>query len=90
MGVLVDSEPYHIKIEKELFKKLGIMVPGEEHARYMGTASDVMWTEIIRSRNLDYSINEIVEMNYRESGQYFSSSATNSAHARVGRTAGLA
>ncbi len=72
-GVLVDSEPYHIKIERELFRKLKLDISEEEHARYMGTASDVMWTEIIRSRKLDLSVDEIVELNYRESEQYFSS-----------------
>lgn len=70
-GVLVDSEPFHIKVEKRLFKKLGLNISDEEHASYMGTATDVMWNEIIRSRNLNYTANEIVALNYKEDEQYF-------------------
>jgi len=70
-GVLVDSEPYHIKAEKELFRKVGLDIPEEEHAGYTGTATDVMWREIIRLHKLDISIDEIVALNYRESEKYF-------------------
>lgn len=46
-GVLVDSEPYHIEVEKRMFQKVGVDVSDEEHASYMGTATDVMWRQII-------------------------------------------
>lgn len=42
-GVLVDSEPSHILIEKKMFKKMGLNFSDKEHAGYMGTATDVMY-----------------------------------------------
>jgi beta-phosphoglucomutase len=72
-GVLVDSEPIHVEIENLLFKKLGLLVPDDEHATYMGKASDVMWKEIIKKRDLDWNMDELVQLNNRESQAFFSS-----------------
>jgi beta-phosphoglucomutase-like phosphatase (HAD superfamily) len=47
-GVLVDSEPFHLEIEKRQFELNNLLISAEEHHRYMGVASDVMWREIAR------------------------------------------
>ncbi len=52
-GVLVNSEPYHIKVEKSVFNKLGIDVSEQEHAGYMGVATDMMWQQLIENRKLN-------------------------------------
>jgi len=65
-GVLVDTEPFHVQNEKIMFKKLGLDISEEEHAGYMGTATDVMWKKIISKRNLTYNVSEMTELTIRE------------------------
>lgn len=72
-GVLVDSEPYHVQNEKLMFSKLGLEIPDEEHARYMGTATDVMWKQIIRERNLKLDVAEITDQTIQQEIPYFQS-----------------
>lgn len=66
-GVLVDSEPFHIQNEKRMFKKLGLEISDEEHAGYMGAATDVMWEQIIRNKKLTLDVAETTALTIRES-----------------------
>lgn len=70
-GVLVDSEPFHTEIEKRQFSLNKITVPEEEHLRYLGTASDVMWKEIAERRGFLISVEELIEQNRVESLRFF-------------------
>lgn len=70
-GVLVDSEPIHIQTEKRMFRKMNLDISDEEHAGYMGTATDVMWKQIIGKRNLPLDIAEITELTIKEGLPYF-------------------
>ena len=70
-GVLVDSEPFHVEIEKRMFKKMGLDISDEEHAGYMGTATDVMWAQIIKKRNLQLDVNEMTQLTIIESKLFF-------------------
>jgi len=71
-GVLVDSEPHHIKIEKKLFAKLNLNISDEEHSTYMGTATDVMWEKIVSHKKLTLDIKDLVEQTILESKLHFS------------------
>ncbi len=66
-GVLVDSEPFHIQNEKRMFKKLGLDISDEEHAGYMGAATDVMWKQIIQNKKLSLDIAETTALTIKES-----------------------
>ena len=70
-GVLVDSEPFHVEVEKRLFKRFHLNVSDEEHRNYMGKASDIMWGEIIKKKNLPWDPTEMVRLNHEESRNYF-------------------
>lgn len=72
-GVLVNSEPYHVEIEKRMFRKMGLDISDEEHAGYMGAATDVMWRQIIEKRNLSLDINEVTEQTNKSGIPFFSS-----------------
>ena len=72
-GVLVDSEPFHVEIEKRMFKKMGLNITDEEHAGYMGIATDVMWAQIIKKRNLQWDVNEMTQLTINESKPFFNS-----------------
>lgn len=71
-GVLVDSEPFHIEIEKRQFRQNNILVSEEEHRRYLGVASDVMWKEIGQNHNLNFPVENLIEQNKSESIRFFS------------------
>jgi beta-phosphoglucomutase family hydrolase len=71
-GVLVNTEPHHIIIEKKLFAGLNLNIPEKEHSTYMGKATDVMWMEIIQKHNLTYKVQELTERNKTALVKYFS------------------
>lgn len=61
-GVIIDSEPVRQKLEKELFKKLGMDVSDEEHQSYVGTTSEGMWQGIKSNHDTPHSIAELIGM----------------------------
>lgn len=71
-GVLVDSEPFHVEIEKQQFLLNRLPISDEEHRSYLGVASDVMWKEIAERHSLNVSVEEITEQNRIESILFFS------------------
>ncbi|HCY39756.1 MAG TPA: phosphatase [Prolixibacteraceae bacterium] len=71
-GVLVDSEPFHVEIEKQQFELNKLNISDEEHHKYMGVASEVMWQEISKRHSLQHPINELIAQNRNESIRYFS------------------
>ena len=71
-GVLVNSEPYHLVIEKELFARLDLNISDEEHASYLGKSSIQMWNEIISNHKLNRTAEELAEINAEKIVEYFS------------------
>lgn len=70
-GVLVDSEPFHIAIEKRQFELNNILISAEEHNLYMGVASDMMWQEISKKHALEIAVEELIGQNKTESIRFF-------------------
>lgn len=71
-GVLVNTEPHHVIIEKKLFSGLNLNITEEEHSSYMGKATEVMWMEIIRKHNLPYKVQVLTDRNKKAIINYFS------------------
>lgn len=71
-GVLVNSEPFHIEIEKRQFASYKLNISADEHHLYMGVASDVMWREIAGKHTLEVGVEELIGQNKTESIRYFS------------------
>ena len=71
-GVLVNSEPYYVEMDKKIFTKLGIDIPEDEYVGYMGKASDVMWKEIKQNWEIPMEVAELEKMSNDESRNYFS------------------
>jgi beta-phosphoglucomutase len=71
-GVLVDSEPIHIEIEKQQFMLNDVAISAEEHQIYMGTASEWMWREIIKKHKLRIPVEELIDQTRILSMRYFS------------------
>lgn len=70
-GVLVDSEPWHYKIEKILYKELGLNVPDKVHQTYLGTAGDFMYGDIKSRYNLAQSVDELLKWDDGHRIKYF-------------------
>lgn len=71
-GVLVDSEPFHLEIEKRQFELNNLLISAQEHHRYMGMASDLMWREIARGHALPMTVEALIEQNKAETMRFFS------------------
>ena len=60
-GVIIDSEPTHMKLENETYKKLGIDVTGDEHHTFVGSTSQYMWEVLKNKYKLNQTLEELVE-----------------------------
>lgn len=52
-GVIIDSEPIHLKIVKEITLELGLSIKNEELQSYVGTSTREMWTDIVQRYRVD-------------------------------------
>ena len=71
-GVLVDSEPHHITLEKELFDELGIEVSDAEHLSYMGVPASKMWEEVRKDKHIQASLEVLNAKHKQKAVRYFS------------------
>lgn len=70
-GVLVDSEPFNVEIERRQFELNHLSISEEEHHQYMGVASDVMWRKIAMRRSLPIEVEALIDQNKTESILFF-------------------
>lgn len=61
-GVIIDSEPLHFKLERELLEELGGKIDRKEHETFVGTTDFNMWNTFKSQFNLKPSVEEMVEM----------------------------
>ncbi len=71
-GVLVNSEPHHVIIERRLFARLGLNITEEEHRTYLGKSSEQMWKEVTGKHGLQQTAGELAELNGDEIIKHFS------------------
>ncbi|NMB09533.1 MAG: HAD family phosphatase [Tissierellia bacterium] len=61
-GVIIDSEPLHFKIERELLEELGGKITEEEHNTFVGTTDYHMWSTFKKQFNIKLSVEEIINI----------------------------
>ncbi len=61
-GVLVDSEPIHMELEKLLFKQLNIDVSTTLHHSFVGMAPKRVWETLIREFSLTHTVEELFQL----------------------------
>jgi beta-phosphoglucomutase family hydrolase len=64
-GVIIDSEPAHLRVCLELFKKLNIDLSEEEYGRFIGVSNTSMWTTLKQMYGLAQTIQELAEQQAR-------------------------
>ena len=62
-GVIIESEPLYMEIDREIFKKYGLELTKEEREKYTGIPLDEIWLKLNQDYNLDqeYDLEDIVE-----------------------------
>ncbi len=63
-GVIIDSEPMHVKIEQEIFRELELDISIEEHQKYVGTSAHEMWEDVVKKHNLDTPADKLLEQKH--------------------------
>jgi HAD superfamily hydrolase (TIGR01509 family) len=61
-GVIIDSEPFHLEVNRKIFRQLGISVTTEEYDTYIGVSNTNMWTAIKSRHGLVQPVKELVDM----------------------------
>lgn len=61
-GVIIDSEPLHFKLEKEILEELGGNITTEEHSTFVGTTDYHMWSVFKKQFNIGLPIDELTQI----------------------------
>lgn len=61
-GVIVDSQPLHFRVEKELLKELGVDITKKEVDSFVGVTEYQMWKTIKEKYNITPSVDEMIKM----------------------------
>ncbi len=61
-GVILNSEPIHIKVCEEILHDLEISIPEDYFDKYLGIANPVMWKEIKEEFQIKKSVEELVQL----------------------------
>jgi HAD superfamily hydrolase (TIGR01509 family) len=61
-GVLVDSEPIHMELERVLFSQLNIVVPNTLHETFVGMAPRKVWETLKQEYGLTHTIEELLKI----------------------------
>jgi HAD superfamily hydrolase (TIGR01509 family) len=61
-GVLVDSEPIHMELERILFSELDIVVPTDLHETFVGMAPRKVWETLKQKYGLPQTIEELLKI----------------------------
>ena len=65
-GVIIDSEPLHYEVNKEIFSEFDIEVSEKEYNSYIGTANKEMWDMIVEKHNLDKNAGELTNLQQKK------------------------
>jgi len=61
-GVIIDSEPLHMKLERELLEEFGGQISDAEHETFVGTTDYHMWSFFKDKFNMKPSVEELIEI----------------------------
>ena len=61
-GVLVDTEPLYIKMNKDFLRQHNAVIADEEYNQFIGISAKKMWYYLQEKYNLPFSIDELISM----------------------------
>jgi HAD superfamily hydrolase (TIGR01509 family) len=78
-GVIIDSEPIHVHLEKEIFLQYHIPVSEGEHYTYVGTSEKDMFTALKKKYQFNYSVDQLVTLKRERYTKYIQTTFSGSA-----------
>ena len=69
-GVIIDSEPFHYEVNRNLFVSLGMTVTETDYRSYIGTSHHYMWSDLKEKHGLSQPVADLVEMQVRGNETY--------------------
>ena len=69
-GVIIDSEPFHLKVNREIFRELNIKFSEKEYSAYIGVSNDEMWSDIKEKNNLSQSVAYLKQLQIKKDMDY--------------------
>lgn len=75
-GVLIDSEPDHLRIHEKMLEWLDIEPSSLDHSKYIGVTTSYKWSDIKSKYDLSYSVQELVEINRHNYFEYITAKDT--------------
>jgi HAD superfamily hydrolase (TIGR01509 family) len=70
-GVLVDTEPVYIGINRALFAKLGVNMSMEKMLTYVGISANRFWKEVRDDYHLPHSVSKLIALEKQRQVSYF-------------------
>lgn len=70
-GVILDSEPHHIQVERQMFERLNLNISTEDHLRFIGMSIKKTWEILKKKHDLDLKITEIMKFDLESRVDYF-------------------
>lgn len=70
-GVIIDSEPIHLKCDKGALEAFGVKVTDQEMEEFVGVANPEMWTTLIERHQLNTTVEKIVAVQDQLKAQHF-------------------
>lgn len=61
-GVIINSEPLHQKVEREIVEELGGKLSDDDVASFVGATDYSMWSKIKEKFNLELSVEKLIEI----------------------------
>lgn len=61
-GVIIDSEPFHLEVNRGIYRELGIEFSEKVYENYVGVTNEEMWADIKKNHSLPHSVSELMEM----------------------------
>jgi HAD superfamily hydrolase (TIGR01509 family) len=61
-GVIIDSEPEHLKVNEKMLGEFHINVSEEEKVKFVGTTTREIWKMLKQKYEIPYSLDELVNM----------------------------
>ena len=58
-GVITDTEPFHVRAEKEVMARYGVTVTTEELQTYVGVTGEAMFSDLVKCHGLKQSPEQI-------------------------------
>jgi len=60
-GVIIDSEPIHVRLDQIMFKELGINIETKDLEQYIGVTNKYMWSDMMKKFAVTNTLEELLD-----------------------------